>query len=76
MMNQMISMNPLLAGNPALQEQMRNTIPLMTQQLNNPEFQSVVSNPQALEALLQIQRGMDQLQRVAPNLIQSGVYVF
>lgn len=71
-MNQMISMNPVLAGNPSLQEQMRNSIPLMTQQLNSPEFQAIISNPQALEALLQIQRGMDQLQRVAPNLIQNS----
>lgn len=69
LMQQMLSSNPLLAGNPQLQEQMRQMLPQMTQQLQNPEMMSLFSNPQALEAMLQIQRGMDQLQRVAPNLM-------
>ena len=69
LMQQMLSSNPLLAGNPQLQEQMRQMLPQMTQQLQNPDVMALFSNPQALEAMLQIQRGIDQLQRVAPNLV-------
>ena len=69
LMQQMLQNNPLLAGNPQLQQQMSQLLPTMAQQLQNPQFQSIFSNPQALEAIFQIQRGMDQLQRVAPDLM-------
>lgn len=69
LMNQMLASSPLLAGNPQLREQMSQMLPAMAQQLQNPQIQSVFSNPQALEAIFQIQRGMDQLQRVAPDLM-------
>ncbi|RWS07017.1 ubiquilin-1-like protein [Dinothrombium tinctorium] len=66
LLRQMIANNPLLAGNPQLQEQMQAMFPQMVQ---NPEMQALLTNPQALEAILQIQRGVDQLSRVAPNLV-------
>ena len=69
LMQSMLDSNPLLAGNPALQEQMRNMLPQMAAQMSSPEMQSVFTNPQALEAIFQIQRGLSQLQRVAPNLV-------
>lgn len=69
MMEQMLQSSPLLAGNPQLREQMSQMLPTMAQQLQSPQMQSVFSNPQALEAIFQIQRGMDQLQRVAPDLM-------
>ena len=50
-----------LAGNTALRDQMRNMLPTFLNQLNNPEVQNLVSNPQALSAIMQIQQGMDQL---------------
>lgn len=66
--SQLISGNPLFAGNPQLQEQMRSMMPAFWQQIQNPEVQTLVTNPDALRAILQIQQGMDQLQRVAPNV--------
>jgi ubiquilin len=37
-------------------------------QLNNPDIQAAVSNPRAMEAIMQIQRGMATLQSEAPTL--------
>ncbi|RWS25791.1 ubiquilin 1:2-like protein [Leptotrombidium deliense] len=71
LMQQIVANNPLLAGNPNLQEQMRTMMPQMLQQMQNPEMQSLLTNPDALQAILQIQRGMDQLQRVAPNIVSG-----
>lgn len=67
----LMSQNPLLANNPALQEQMRTMMPQFLQQLQNPEMQQMMSNPQAIEAILQIQQGMEQLRTVAPGLVNS-----
>ncbi|KAH9376998.1 hypothetical protein HPB48_018752 [Haemaphysalis longicornis] len=50
MANQMLSSNPLLADNPQLQEQMRRMMPQFLQQLQNPEVQGLITNPQALQA--------------------------
>jgi ubiquilin len=36
-------------------------------QLNNPEIQNLVTNPQAMSAMMQIQQGMEQLRQVAPS---------
>ncbi|XP_064461063.1 ubiquilin-1-like [Ornithodoros turicata] len=69
MANQIMSANPLLAGNPGLQDQMRQMMPQFMQQLQNPEVRSLITNPQALQAMMQIQQGMVQLQRVAPGLL-------
>ncbi|CAG2111459.1 unnamed protein product [Medioppia subpectinata] len=65
---QLIANNPFFAGNPEMQEQMRTMMPTMVQQMQSPEMQSIVSNPQAIQAMMQIQQGMEQLQRVAPNI--------
>lgn len=56
-----------LLGNPAMQEQMRSMLPTFMAQLNNPEIQSLVTNPQAMSAMMQIQQGMEQLRQVAPS---------
>ena len=69
LMQQMMATNPLLADNPALQEQMRELLPNMVQQMGSPEVRQSLSDPATLEAILQIQRGMAQLQRVAPDLL-------
>lgn len=62
-----IDSNPLLAGNPQLQEQLRQALPAM----QSPEIQAILTNPQALSAIMQIQQGMSELQRVAPNLASN-----
>lgn len=68
---QLMNQNPLLANNPALQEQMRTMMPQLLRQMQNPEVQQMVTNPQALNAILQIQQGMEQLRSAAPGLMTS-----
>lgn len=69
--NSILADNPLFQGNPALQEQMRSMMPQLLQQLQNPEMQTLMSNPQALNAIMQIQQGMETLRSTAPNLINT-----
>lgn len=38
-------------------------------QMQNPEFQQAVSNPRVMQAMMQIQQGMMQLQAEAPGLV-------
>lgn len=66
---QIISSNPMFAGNPQLQEQMRQQLPAMLQQMANPEVQNLMTNQRALQAIMQIQQGMQTLQTEAPNLL-------
>lgn len=65
----LINQSPLLAGNPALQDQMRSMMPQFLQQLQNPDMTEAMTNPQALNAIMQIQQGMEQLRQVAPGLV-------
>lgn len=67
----MIGNNPLLAGNPEMQEQLRNMMPTFMQQLQNPAVQGLMSNPEALAAISQIQSGLQRLQTAAPELYTS-----
>ncbi|XP_063539562.1 ubiquilin-4 [Cydia strobilella] len=71
MASRLINQNPMFANNPQLQEQMRTMMPQMLAQLQNPEMQQMMSNPQALNALLQIQQGMEQLRTAAPSLVNN-----
>ncbi|XP_047996443.1 ubiquilin-1 isoform X2 [Leguminivora glycinivorella] len=71
MASRLINQNPMFANNPQLQEQMRTMMPQMLAQLQNPEMQQMMSNPQALNALLQIQQGMEQLRTAAPSLVTN-----
>lgn len=64
---QIVVNNPLFASNPAMQQQMRTMLPTFMSQLANPEVQNLVTNPQALSAMMQIQQGMEQLRQVAPS---------
>lgn len=60
-----------MANNPQLQDQMRQMMPQFLQQLQNPEMMSMMTNPQALNAILQIQQSMEQLRQAAPGLVGS-----
>jgi len=71
MAQQLIGSNPLFANNPAMQEHLRNITPTLINQLRDPEFQAVLTNPQALQAILQIQQGIEQLRAAAPNFANS-----
>ncbi|GFU33459.1 ubiquilin-1 [Nephila pilipes] len=68
----MISSNPLLADNPALQQQMRTMLPQFMSQLQNPEHQNLLGNPAAIQAMMQIHQGVSQLQQIAPSIFNLG----
>ncbi|XP_053323055.1 ubiquilin-1 isoform X2 [Spea bombifrons] len=70
---QMMQNNPLFAGNPQLQDQMRQQLPLFLQQMQNPDTLSAMSNPRAMQALLQIQQGLQTLATEAPTLMPGGI---
>ncbi|XP_056400987.1 ubiquilin-4 isoform X1 [Hyla sarda] len=70
--SQMMGNIPIFSGNPQLQEQLRLQLPVFLQQMQNPESLSIMTNPRAMQALLQIQQGLQTLQTEAPGLI-SGV---
>ncbi|KAJ0054967.1 hypothetical protein NL108_008679, partial [Boleophthalmus pectinirostris] len=69
--SQVLMNNPLFAGNPQLQEQLRAQLPIFLQQMQNPEALSVMTNPRAMQALMQIQQGLQTLQTEAPGLMPS-----
>jgi len=69
--SQMLANNPMFAGNPQLQQQMSQMMPQMLQQMQNPAVQQLMSNPEALQAIMQIQQGMDRLRQTAPDVFQS-----
>ncbi|GLD71398.1 ubiquilin-4-like protein [Lates japonicus] len=69
--SQVLMNNPLFAGNPQLQEQFRAQLPIFLQQMQNPEALSVMTNPRAMQALMQIQQGLQTLQTEAPGLMPS-----
>lgn len=64
-----LSSNPLLRNNPQMEEQMRTMLPQFIQQMQNPQIQNAMTNPDALAAIMQIQQGMEQLRTVAPDLV-------
>lgn len=43
--------------------------PRVSRQMQNPESLSVLTNPRAMQALLQIQQGLQTLQTEAPGLV-------
>lgn len=65
--------NPLLAGNPQLQEQIRLMMPQFMNQMQNPEMQNALMNPDALNAIMQIQQGLDTLRQSAPSLVNPNI---
>merc|ERR1719291_965781 len=67
----MLANNPLFAGNPALQQQVSSMMPQMLQQMQNPSVQQLMGNPEALQAIMQIQQGMERLRTAAPEVFQS-----
>ncbi|XP_013876198.1 ubiquilin-1 [Austrofundulus limnaeus] len=66
---QMLLSHPLFSGNAQLQQQIRQQIPLFLQQMQSPELLSAMFNPRAMEALLQIQQGLQTLAAEAPSLL-------
>lgn len=67
----LLNTSPLLANNPQLQEQVRNMMPQFLAQMQNPEVMNLLTNPEAINAIMQIQQGMEQLRSAAPGLVGS-----
>ncbi|XP_067087664.1 ubiquilin-1-like [Osmerus mordax] len=70
---QMMLSNPLFAGNPQLQEEIRLHLPEFLQQVQSPEVLAAMLNPRAVRALTQIQQGLQVLAAEAPRLIPGVV---
>lgn len=71
MASSILAENPVIAQNPVLQDQMRNMMPQIIEQLRNPDIQNIMANPQALNAILQIHQGMETLRQTAPSFINT-----
>ena len=48
---------------------MSTTLLFLCKQMQNPEFQQAMNNPRVVQAMMQIQQGMMQLQAEAPGLV-------
>ncbi|XP_046368742.1 ubiquilin-1-like [Haliotis rufescens] len=64
---QIIGSNPMFQGNPQLQEHFRMYLPQLLNQMQNPEMQTMMTNPRAMSAIMQIQQGLQQLQNESPG---------
>ncbi|XP_068159820.1 ubiquilin-1 [Drosophila tropicalis] len=69
MASRLLGSSPLLANNPAMQDQVRQMMPQFMAQMQNPEVMNMLTNPEAINAILQIQQGMEQLRSAAPGLV-------
>jgi len=68
----LVDSNPQLNSNPELREQVTRSLPAMLQQLQNPEMRSLMTNPEALQAMMQIQQGVQRLQAAAsPDVLSN-----
>ena len=52
---------------------MFNCYNVVGHQMQNPEFQQAMTNPRVMQAMMQIQQGMAQLQTEAPGLLPGGM---
>lgn len=55
--NSLLNESPWFGGSANIAEHMRTAMPMILEQLRNPEFQTVVSDPNVLNAFFQIQEG-------------------
>ena len=54
---------------------MRNMMPQFMQQLQNPAVQNMMTNPEALAAINQIQQGLQRLQAASPGLYRLATSI-
>lgn len=73
MSRMLVDSNPQMAANPELREQVTRQMPQIMQQLQNPEMRSLLGNGEAMQAMMQIQQGMQRLQSSAPPDVLSGL---
>lgn len=71
MASRIFNSSPILVNNPQLQDQMRQMLPQFLAQMRSQETANLISNPEALNAIMLIQQGMDQLRSAAPSVLGS-----
>lgn len=64
-------MTSAFGGNTQLTQQISGMMPQLLQQMQNPSVQQLMSNPEALQAIMQIQQGMERLRMAAPDVFNS-----
>ncbi len=65
-----IESNPQLSANPEIRDSMMRMLPNMLQQLQSPEMRSLITNPEAIQGILQIQQGYQRLSAaVSPDVL-------
>lgn len=69
--NALLAQNPLVGNNTVLRSQLRSIMPQLVQQMRDPNIQNLMTSPQSLEAIMQIQQGMENLRNSAPGLIHT-----
>merc|ERR1719486_842578 len=67
----LVGSSPLFTNNTQMQEQMKDMMPAFMQQLQNPAIHNLMSNPEALRSLVQIQDGLGSLQSASPELYST-----
>uniref|UniRef100_A0A8C4QEI7 Ubiquilin n=1 Tax=Eptatretus burgeri TaxID=7764 RepID=A0A8C4QEI7_EPTBU len=65
--------SPMFEGNSQLREQMRLQLPVFLPQMQNPDVLSAMTNPRAMQALMQIQQGLQTLAQEVPGLMPGLV---
>ena len=50
---------------------MASQMPMIMQQMQDPRFQQMLTNPRAMQAMMQVQQGMQSLQSEAPGLFSG-----
>lgn len=65
------SQNPAFKDDEKLMEKIPDLIPHLTAQMQSSAVQGLMTNPKALQALMQVQRGFAALQSEAPDLIDN-----
>ncbi|KAF8567117.1 hypothetical protein P879_08582 [Paragonimus westermani] len=69
-MESLIMNNPMIASvEPGVRDRMRQMVPQLVNQLGQPEFVNMLRNPRALQAMMQIQQGLQILQQEAPGVL-------
>lgn len=68
-MTSLLQNNPMFANNPQLASQMAEQLPTLMERFSDPGVMQSMQNPRVLQALQQIQQGMQTLQQEAPELM-------
>ena len=68
-------MSNAFSGNPAMQQQMSAMMPQLLQQMQNPHVQTLMTNPEALQAIQQIQQGWFAACSELPSNKSNGLWL-